>query len=49
MYKGHSECMAYSGLFRTVDISSQFQAYYSGITGAIYSYSELYLGRLRDI
>ena len=36
MYKGYSEYMAYSGLFRTGDIFSQFQAHYSGITGAIY-------------
>ena len=30
--KAYSEYMAYSGIFRTVDIFSQFQARYSGIT-----------------
>ena len=30
--KAYSEPMAYSGIFRTIDIFSQFQARYSGIT-----------------
>ena len=30
--KAYSEYMAYSGIFGTVDIFSQFQAHYSGIT-----------------
>ena len=30
--KAYSEYMAYSGIFRTVDIFSHFQARYSGIT-----------------
>ena len=30
--KAYSEYMAYPGIFRTVDIFSQFQAHYSGIT-----------------
>ena len=30
--KAHSEYMAYSGMFRIVDIFSQFQALCSGIT-----------------
>ena len=30
--KAYSEYMAYSDTFRTVDIFSQFQARYSGIT-----------------
>ena len=30
--KAYREPMAYSGIFRTGDIFSQFQAHYSGIT-----------------
>ena len=30
--KAYSQGMAYSGIFRTIDIFSQFQARYSGIT-----------------
>ena len=30
--KAYSECMAYLDIFRTVDIFSQSQASYSGIT-----------------
>ena len=30
--KAYSEHMAYSGIFRTIDIFSQFQARYSGVT-----------------
>ena len=30
--KAYSEYMAYSGIFRTADIFSQFKAHYSGIT-----------------
>ena len=30
--KAYSEYIAYSGIFRTVDIFSQFHARYSGIT-----------------
>ena len=30
--KAYSDDMAYSGIFRTADIFSQFQAHYSGIT-----------------
>ena len=30
--KAYSEYMAYSGIFKTVDTFSQFQARYSGIT-----------------
>ena len=30
--KAYSENVAHSGIFRTVDIFSQFQACYSGIT-----------------
>ena len=30
--KVYSEYMAYSAIFKTVDIFSQFQAHYSGIT-----------------
>ena len=30
--KAYSETTAYSGIFRTVDIFSQFQAHYSDIT-----------------
>ena len=30
--KAYSEYMAYSGIFRMVDIFSQFQTRYSGIT-----------------
>ena len=30
--KADSECMAYSGIFRTADIFSQLQTHYSGIT-----------------
>ena len=30
--KAYSEYMAYSGIFRTVDIFNQSQAHYSGIT-----------------
>ena len=29
--KAYSECMAYSGIFRTGYIFSEFQAHYSGI------------------
>ena len=32
MYKAYSELMAYSRIFRTIDIFNQFQARYSGIT-----------------
>ena len=48
--EAYSEPMAYSGIFRTIDIFSQFQARYSGITQrAMYAYSEPYLGRFRHI
>ena len=30
--KAYSKPMAYSGIFRTVDILSHFQAHYSGVT-----------------
>ena len=30
--KAYSDDMAYSGIFRTADIFSQFQGHYSGIT-----------------
>ena len=30
--KAYSEYMAYSDIFRTIDILTQFQAHYSGIT-----------------
>ena len=30
--KAYSELMVYSGIFRTIDLFSQFQARYSGIT-----------------
>ena len=41
--KAYSEPMAYSGIFRTADIFSQFQ------TRAIHAYSEPYLSRFRHI
>ena len=45
----YSEPTAYSGIFRTVDIFSQFQVRYPGITQEriTYAYSEPYLRRIR--
>ena len=42
--KTHSEHMAYSGIFETIDIFSQFR-----YSRAIYAYSEPYFGRFRHI
>ena len=53
--KAYSELMTYSGIFRTIDIFSQFHGRYSGITQeqfmyilnfiiAVQAYLELYLG-----
>ena len=36
--KAYSEYMAYSGIFRTVDIFIQFQAHYSGINQEQFMY-----------
>ena len=47
--KAYSELMAYSGIFRTIDIFIQFQARYSYYSKAIYAYSETCLRRFRHI
>ena len=44
-FKAYSEPMAYSGIFRTVDIFSQFQT----LLKSIHAYSEPYLSKLRPI
>ena len=47
--KAYSEYMAYPGIFRTVDIFSQFQARYSGFTQEQFMHILNLLGRFRYI